>query len=49
MVARARNALGAALAAVDDEDVEMEACEVDRGGQPSGPAADDQAIEMVQP
>ena len=37
--------LRAALAVVDDEDVEVEAREVDRGGQAGGSAADDQAIE----
>ncbi len=45
MVVRAGNALRAALAVVDDEDVEMEAREVDRRGQPGGSAADDQAVE----
>ena len=45
MVARARNPRGAALAAVDDEDVEVEAGEIDRRGQPGGAAADDQAVE----
>ena len=34
-----------ALAAVDDEDVEVKAREIDRRGQPGGPAADDQAVE----
>ena len=45
MVVGAGYALRAALAVIDDEDVEMEAREVDRGGQPGGSAADDQAIE----
>ena len=49
MVARARDPRGAALAAIDHQDVEMEAREIDRGGQPGGAAADDQAVEMVQP
>ena len=34
-----------ALAAIDDENVEVEAREVDRGGQTGGSSADDQAIE----
>ena len=47
MVAGARDPRGAALAAVDDQDVEVEAREIDRGGQARGAAADDQAVEMV--
>ena len=45
MVAGARDPRGAALAAVDHQDVEVEAGEVDGGGQPRGAAADDQAVE----
>ena len=49
MIVRAGDARRPALAAIDDEDVEVEAREVDRGGQPGGPAADDQAIEWFMP
>ena len=45
VVARARDPRGAALAAVDNQDVEVEAGEIDGGGQPRRAAADDQAIE----
>jgi hypothetical protein len=45
VVASAGDPRGAALAAVDDEDVHVESCEVDRGGQASRAAADDQAVE----
>src|SRR4029079_6891438 len=45
VVAGAWDPRRAALAAVDDQDVEVEAREVDGGVRPRGPAADDQAIE----
>jgi hypothetical protein len=45
MIVRAGNPARAALAAIDDEDVEVEAREVNGGGQAGGTAADDQAIE----
>ena len=45
VIASAGNPRRAALSTVDDEDVEMEAREIDCGGQARRPAADDQAIE----
>ncbi len=45
VIAGAGDPCCAALAAVDHEDVEVEAGEIDGGGQPGRAAADDQAIE----
>jgi hypothetical protein len=45
VIVGAGNALRTALAVVYDEDVEVEAREVDRRSQPGGSAADDQAVE----
>ncbi len=45
MVVGARDPRRAALAAVDDEDVEVEAGQIDRRGQPGRAAADHQAVE----
>src|SRR5438309_10006509 len=45
VIARAGNPRSAALAAVDHQDVEAEAREIDRGSQAGGAAADDQAVE----
>ena len=45
MIARARDPRGAALAPVHHQDVEVEAGEIDGGGQSRWAAADDQAVE----
>ena len=47
VVARAGDPRSSALAAVHDENVEVEAGEIDRRGQPRRAAADDQAIEEM--
>ena len=46
MVVGAGNQGGAAVAGVHDLDREVEAGEVDGGGQAGGAAADDQAVEI---
>ena len=45
MVVGARDHPGAALAGIDQQDVEVEAGEVDGRGQPGRAAADHQAVE----
>ena len=47
MVAGAGNERRAALAAVDHQNVEMKTRQIDGGGQPRGPATDNQAVENL--